>query len=762
MKKHKMTKHSRFSHHGTWIILVLSILLSSCSHGLRIKNLVNYPLNLSSLDAIDSLKVSPDVIRYTGNDSPSFRNFDKDIRIQGRHDVRPVWIAQDQGCLKVSEAANVHILDFDFQGLVGDTALIRVSSGSLILENCDFSDTGIWTIQVDSSAYLELRNVRFTNLGDGAIQLGGGRVKIFNSQFDMAGKTAIHASSGGLLEAHNVILSNTMGTAMQLSSVEEVWLDSVKVMDSFQDGIKLKNCEYVLLNHVESKGNGQNGLTIEKSSISALLNYSAIGNLVHGMMIQDVDTLRVLNSEFVANGETGATIQAVNRSRMAGLSVGHNKGEGFRIRGGNELLIHHSIFQANQTVALNVDSVASAEIKHLSVANNGEGIQIRHFKDILFRNNLLTTNANTAVEFSDGNEVSASINLINDNQKGMLIHDVLHLELDSNRVASNALGTDFRSIATLNMSQNIWEDNKSGSYLSNMGFISSSQDRWVSNSGNAFEILSAKDFILAKAVLTGNGNGGLLNQASARLETCRLDSSGGFALKLMNGSLFVNQSEFYSNITGIDLAEGSRARIVQSNFKNNDLAIDVKASVSISMSFCKVYESRGGLRIGNYADAEILSNHFYEIDDYSVKLTGPHLQALHMKQNVINQTGGILWSNSNSGKIRISNNTFASNKGNFDLRPQTLSQLDHNIFYRSGHFELDILTDLKGSGWNCFFPKSEESHPETYRDLNLYVDPQFDEKYYLKLQSSCLNGGENGSLIGALGALSEKRPNLQP
>ncbi len=765
MKEYRDTTNNRLTLINTWVILLLSTILISCSDGLRIKNLVNYPLSLSSLDALDTLKILPDVIRFTGSEQASFRNFEKNIRIQGQHDDRPMWTGMEQGCIKVSEEAKVHILDFNFRGVDGDTALIRVNSGRLILENCDFNDTGIWTIQVDSSGYLELRNVRFTNLGDGAIQLAGGQVKIFDSQFDLAGKTAIHATSGELLEAHNVILSNTMGTAVELNMVAEVWLDSVKVIDSFQDGIKLSNCDYVLLNHVESRENGQNGLTIHKSTISGLLNYLAIGNLVHGMVIKEVDTLRIVNSEFTGNGENGASLQSSSRSKLAGLKVGHNGGDGFNISGGNELLIHHSTFQANQTVALSVDSLNSVTIKHVSVANNKEGIQVRHFDDVLFRNNLLTSNGNAAAVFVDGSQLSSSVNLINENQNGMVIHNVQNVRLDSNKIVSNTMGTDFRSIARLNANDNIWEYNKSGSYSSDMGFIYSKRDRWISNMGNAFEILSAEDFILEKAELNGNGNGALLNQVSARIESSVFDSSKGFALKLMNGFLFVKESNFSSNATGIELAEGSRAKIVQSIFKKNELAVNDKASVSLSMSFSKVYKSRGGLQIGNYANAEILSNHFYEIDDYCIRVTGPHLQSLHLRQNVIHQTGGILWSDSNSGEIDISNNTFARNAMGLNLRQRTLGQLDHNIFFHSGDFEIDILKDQKLSRWNCFFPVSEEDHSDhsdNFEDLNLYADPHFDDKYYLNPQSPCLNGGENGMLIGALGVPPEKRPSLQP
>ncbi|MBT3229902.1 MAG: hypothetical protein HN355_12545, partial [Candidatus Marinimicrobia bacterium] len=138
---------------------------------MRLKNLVNYPLSLSSLDALDTLKISPEFVKYAGTEVVTFRNFNRDIHIQGRPEIRPMWMGDVRGCLQVDQDAKVYIADFNFQMTHADTALIRVSSGHLILENCDFISSDFWAIEVDSGAFLELRNVKFSALGAGAIKL---------------------------------------------------------------------------------------------------------------------------------------------------------------------------------------------------------------------------------------------------------------------------------------------------------------------------------------------------------------------------------------------------------------------------------------------------------------------------------------------------------------------------------------------------------------------------------------------------------------
>ena len=68
---------------------------------MHLKNLVNYPLSLSSLDALDTLKISPEFVKYAGTEVVTFRNFNRDIHIQGRPEIRPMWMGDVRGCLQV-------------------------------------------------------------------------------------------------------------------------------------------------------------------------------------------------------------------------------------------------------------------------------------------------------------------------------------------------------------------------------------------------------------------------------------------------------------------------------------------------------------------------------------------------------------------------------------------------------------------------------------------------------------------------------------
>ncbi len=743
-------------------LILLVLFLSACSKGMRLKNLVNYPVELATLNALDTLRVLPDVINYSGVRELSFTSFNEDVRIQGRQEQRPVWEASSQECFRVDSGADVHILDFNFRGTNSAERLIRVNSGRLILENCDVTGGEEWSIEVGERGKLELRNVRFSNLGLGAIKLNGGQISAYNCSFNQIGQTAIYATEGTILELHKVDISNAMGTALVLNSLAEVWLDSVIIQDSFEDGIRLADCEFVLINQVASKGNGRNGLVLENSVISGLLNFSAIGNLVSGMVATDIDTLRILNSEFVGNGDSGAIIQSVNRNRIAGVKMGHNGSSGFLASDVNDLIIHHSTFQANPGFSISLDSVKSAQIEHVSMVNNGVGCLIAHSDSVKFGNNLLISNHGVAAQFKDTNILDLSLNLVKGNDLGFQVEAVLNVQLDSNRFVSNISGTDMRSVSRITMMGNVWEENQFGSYFSGVGNIDSQGDRWQGNLNSAFELLSVEELLLRDARLDGNQLGGVVHQTSLKVEASMFTSGKGSALKLMSGTLGVSDSKFFDNNIGVELGEGAQASLVQCNFSGNELAIKAEASADLHLSYSKVEKGRRGVLLGSYGKAEILSNRFNEIDGYCIELSGPHLQSLVLRQNILSRTGGILKSQTLSGKINVSNNTFSNNHSGFSVLEKSIDNMNHNIFHKTAPVSVDILRDPVMLRSNCFSPDQRDRYPKEIGLLNLFANPEFDADYYLQPQSPCLRADEKGVFIGALGSTADRRPVLHP
>jgi len=757
-----MTDHSiRHQYLKTSFIIVMVASLVACGGGIRIKNWVNYPIEIKSFETLDTLKVSPEIVKFMGPEVRMFRSLNEDIRIQGRHDARTLWIGNEKGCLSINDAAQVYISDFNFQGRPQGETLISVQSGKLILENCSFRTNDLWAIEVGPNAMLELMNVDFAVGGEGALQVNGGYVKIYDSRFVQAGKTAIQVTQANLFEIHSTVITNTMGTGLEINGTEEVWLDSVRVLDSFQDGIAISDCDYVLINQVESRENGRNGLAISDAKICGILNLSALGNLVNGIDLSGIDTLRMVNSELVGNGESGGLIMDTPRSRMAGVRVGHNGSDGLTFTRGEEIWINRSSFQANPQKGLGLDSLRSIKAHQLSFVNNGQGLQTAHFDSLEIDHSLFSSNKTSGLSVSSGVQTEFSRNLIKNNRTGLQIEDVLLLELDSNHVEGNALGSDIKSISNILSTHNEWISNTSGAYFSDIGSMSSRGDKWRSNLDTGLEIFSATELLINAADFRNNRKGALFNKASLSLTSSNVDSSRDVGLTMMNGSMIIEKSGIKQNGLGVLIAEGSRATISQCSFSHNEQQLKAEASVSLTFTFSSMSNSGTGMNLGNYIEASILSSKFDLIEGPAIMLSGPHTQSVLFRQNVISRSGGVLNSNARSGSIVIQSNTFANNTLGIQGRSRTLTALDHNIFYHTPRVEPQILRDSFLYKWNCLFPVPTDDRGDQ-EATNIISDPLFGEKYYLQPNSPCLNGGDNGLLIGALGAVPIVRPNLKP
>jgi len=744
-----------------WVALVSGLLFSACSSGLRFKNLINYPVMLGSLADLDTLAVQPDVISFSGRIQNQFHRFTEDLVIEGRKADRPLWTAKDAGCLLVTRDATVRIMDFNFQGSPGDTAAIRIESGTLILEHCDFSGGMSWGIEVGPAGVLELHDVRFMDLEAGGVQISGGQVKIFDCQFNMAGRTGISSSQAQLVEVHRSDFSNIMGSAITLDSVEEVWLDSLVISDSFQDGIAVRNSNYILINDVLAKGNGRNGLSLTNTIITGLLGYQAVGNLLNGLAITNIDTLRIVNSEFAGNGIHGALISAASYTKIAGVRLLENGYAGLSVKSGSEFLLEQSNFQGNPT-ALTIDSVKILWMQHNRFAEQEQGVVINNFEALQFRENKLIASNIKALTLNHGQQAHVVQNLFKKNQMGLILDHILAVRADSNLIIANQNGSDLRSIADLRLTGNRWQGNGSASYFASIGSFYSKTDQWDHNQGHAVEILSAQAAVFENDRWIANQNGGLLDHVSTRIEACQFDSSTGFALKQLNGELLVRDASLTENNIAIILGGGTRSTLTQSRFRSNDLAVDVRSSAALTLSFCQIEQARSGLQIGNYGSAQLLANTFSKIDGYCVELTGPQLQVLLLRQNVMDKTGGIIKSLSRSGQIDIVNNTFAYCQGGLDLLPATLTTFDHNIFFKTTFSEIAILQQVAAARDNCFAPEDRAGHPDGIRSSNLYQDPGFAADYFLRPTSPCLQAPQDQLLIGARGLIPDLRPQLEP
>ena len=401
---------------------------------------MNYPIDLESLHSLDTLKQQPKIVRFMTSSESGFRSFGNDIRIQGRRDARPTWRVADSGCFEVVNGANVHIMDFNFNGHENTPTLITVESGTLVLENCDLEKGGSWAIKLGKQGELILRNVRFLDLKSGGIQMSGGNLHIDNVSFLQAGAYAVEALGGELFKAVGLLIQNSSATGLSLSNIEEIWLDSVRIESSFEDGLAITNSDLVYIADLTAENNGRYGAYLEGDQEVGFLHCSFNRNQVAGLALSEIDSVRMLNSEMVGNKSFGGVMHQVDWMQLRGIQVGHNGVNGMMVTQGFELSIDHSTFQGNPNRGLELGHVDSISLTQISLLNNGSGMMASDFKSLRLGENLMLSNKQFGLEIERGEFLELHKNLIKSNHTGLLGNHIQQVHMDSNRVIGNKAG----------------------------------------------------------------------------------------------------------------------------------------------------------------------------------------------------------------------------------------------------------------------------------------------------------------------------------
>ena len=742
--------------------LSLVLIIGSCSTGSHVRNILNAPIDIMRISSLDSVSVKPDVARYNGPGETVYHEFSRDIRLQGNHEQRPIWTGTEQGAFRVQDGATVHILDFNFTGGGGSDTLMSVEAGTLILENCDIYDLKGLGIFIAPEAMLEVRNTRFTRIGGVGIRSEGRYVRLWNSAFDMCGPSSLNIESAQIFEAHKVQIASTMGSGLQLNGCSEVWLDSVQVTDSFEDGMFIENSDFVLLENSRSNENGKNGLTLHNSVLSGLIGFSAVGNLVNGLSAESIDSLRLTHTEFVANGKHGAELRSIQNSTMVNVVAGHNGLDGVSLSQGRFSSIHHSTFQANLQTALKVNDLGEFNLLSSQLHKNTNGVAVETCDTVRIATSAISASPETGILVSGGTSLDISSTKFMGNGKGLRIEDLKTIRLHANLFQQQEQGVDIRVSQFMNSTSNEWVDNQSGLFLSEIEMVQSQNDKWLDHQELALEAIAIRDLLLTGSVVRGNRQGILLNQTSSKLEECQVDSTAGFGLKALNSSINLLASDLNGNVTAVELGEGSHGKITQTRFDDNLLALLTGASSDLTLSFSTVRGGHTGVLLDDFSDAQIISNRVESNSEQFLDLRGSTIRSLYLRQNVVTGSGRVMRSKSRSGDIALVNNTFADNETLMIMPERTIDDLEHNIFHRSGSLDPKWMKNLSDIQWNCFSGDTTLAANETLRASNLFVDPQLDENYYLTSPSPCVDGGRNGLQIGALGISSPSRPTLSP
>lgn len=744
------------------LLLSLSLVVTSCATRSHLKNLLNIPTELASLRSMDSLRVQPDIVRLSDGVDTLHLTLSRDVRISGKPDNRAVWVGGEEGALIIDQGARVILTDINFRNPTSNKPLILVRHGQLTLENCDITDLGSHAIQVDSLANLSLKNVRFMGIAGHAVISKGQYLRVFGSTFVACGPAALKIGGGRLLEIHGSDFQRNLGSGIEIHGVHEILLDSVRVAESFEDGIRMSDCGYVLLESVETIKNGRHGYNIENSKILGQLNCLSTGNLVNGLISQNVDTLHLVNSEFLGNGQTGLSIKGLKEAKLGGLSVAYNGYDGVSLANGNSLTMEQSNFQVNRNAAVRVENLKTVLIEKIAALGSKSAMMISQVDTLTLLSNLIRSHAENGLFLDEGERMIFRSNQIEKSQRGIFVKNSAFVQMDSNTVRNNLVGATFRSSGTINLANNMWTGNETGVTGTGLVFLESNSDTWTDNRAVGLEVTDGSDLLLSNGLWSRNNQHIILHQSSTRLENSRLDTCVGQAIKVSNGRLSISQSHFIRNSVALDIGSGSQSSLVQSDFTNCDISIRVGESSKLSMNFSRVRDGHLGLDIKSYSDVELISNQFIRLGGEAIKVSGPHLQRLYLRQNVFAENNSIIYSAAVSGEIQIVNNTFVNNSGGLQMKPGTVTGFNYNIYTRMPVFDSTILEYPDRAANNCYDSKMIEAQKHQLLAKNIFGKPLLDENYHPLPDSPCIEGGENGTLIGALGVSRDPKLTLKP
>lgn len=737
----------------------LLLLVAGCSTGARIRNLLQYPQKLTDLAALDTLKIRPVSIVFTGTEIDSHYIFGTKTKLVGDESIRPVWEAGTNGCFSVENGAQVYMSDLRFRAGGEDSLFIQVDSGSLVLENCDFTGGDGIAIRVEAGASLTIKNLSFEDLGQGAIENRGGSVTVTECSFENTGEYAIRSTHKGDIRVTHTNIQGGRGNGLRLEDQHIIWLDSLTIDAMGKDGIAISNSPYLYANRLTLKQNNRHGVYLKNVDLAVLGDILGSANKLDALCIEDIDSLTILNSELMGNGRSGLSVTSAGFCRIAGSRIGHNNQGGLRISSVGQVSIFKTGFVSNMLMAVEVSESQTITMEELTLSSNQAGLQVGGFDSMMLKNCLFLDNRQKAAYLTTGQELKLKSNLFRDNQRALNCRNIHTTLLDSNIFHGNVQAATFETIEFLNSTANQWLENDAAAYFGDLAKLRMQQDLWRGNRKTALEAMNVQGVMIEQTHFVQNHFSAILNQAPLILKGCTIDSSLGAGLKILNGQLTAERSGFSHNLTAISMGDGCKAEILQSQFKDNGTAISTSASVNLKFSYNLVAGGREGIVMGNYALAHLRANRFNEIDGYCFVSTSPHMRDLNMRQNVILKTGGVMNISSTSGDIHCRSNTFAENLSGIHVTPEILKVVEHNVFYETPF--LQPISDFSRSRieWNCIYPDTAE---DQLSESNIFADPMLTSNLYLREGSPCLGSRHGGMTIGALGGIPDVRPELDP
>ncbi|MFW9992901.1 MAG: right-handed parallel beta-helix repeat-containing protein [Candidatus Odinarchaeota archaeon] len=397
----------------------------------------------------------------------------------------------------ISSSGNLTIINsvLDFSDLVNNLEDAFALEGGILMIRDSILKNGYKGIDGDSNGSLVLENVTFTGFTDDIIDLKGDyQTKISNSFF-YGGRNGIQLENSQYqANITGSIFSNTGKDAINTESID-LYLDSLRVLDTVDDGLQIEGDSIVvitntfvsgsggdsvkfrnnalgsvLLDNITVQGGNEDGIQMTDGGNLTIIDSKITGNRENGIQAIEVVNLTIKDSTFDGNGlTTGNGIELVNITNavISRVSSSNNRESGFTITNAMQVTLDHSDFVRNSVAGAEISETKHVDILWVMIENNngsltgadgfraftvekltvnhsvtrtnsGSGFEFENVMALMF-NNTISLNSEDGISAGENTVLKVLNNSITANQQhGIHFHSTADATVRYNNISSNA------------------------------------------------------------------------------------------------------------------------------------------------------------------------------------------------------------------------------------------------------------------------------------------------------------------------------------
>ena len=743
-----------------------SLLLLGCAPWLRVQNLVHYPIQITSLNDLDTLAFQPNRVMLSPTGIEGFRVVARDFHLSADPSRRTTWTGTERGCLRIEDGASVIIEDMNFRSGGEDSVLVSVASGSLTLVNCEVAWANEWGIRVYPGAELTLVDVSVRYAGIGGIRADSARVLLHSSQIENAGMKPLVIRGAEMFEAHHCSISGGKENSILLEDVKEIWLDTVMVQSSFRHGVSVRNSDLLLMNKLSLEDHGETGLQIENVREVGLLDARLIRNRGTAITMVGGDSLRVVNAEIAGNGGNGIELRQTGFLGLANSRIYRNGHHGLVLQALDSILVHHSAIAHNDSVGLHAENVQLAVLADVQLSGNGaSGGQIAgggrlHAERLLSRGN---TEDGLEIRALDHVRVVGSA-FVENKGHGARLDSIQSFEAAFNAYLKNDFGLRTYQVKALTSKQNAFKANHLGWSLAEVDSFISVADSIHQQTVLGLDVRGGVQGRINQADIRGNRVGMTFTTAGVRVEESRFEDNLETDIDLVNGSIQVLGCRLTGGTTAIRVQPGCLLRVSASRFENKNLGIAVEKTGHALIQANAFEGGEEAISLDDFSQTSIRDNSFSNVRGALIHTLGPNLLASDFSLNICSDNALILWAHHKTGMLTMSRNTFVGNIAFIQSRTESPIKLHRSIIQGSREDLKPGLPRGKDLVENCFWQNAglDSLSWDARERGNILRDPRLDPAGFLLPDSPCLGKDGKTARIGARNLRVPGEPLLKP